>query len=269
MKFSDVIKTLCLCGCVFGGMCGDVGGMERRLEYQHNYSEDKYYEHLRNFLKKNISSVEDDSHTFFDVSKCRLFISDVMKHRVLSNLLEMSIPNDYFYIAIPLQETHEEYVRRLNDMLFLSSEKAVDFLKREGIDRRKMIDSFVDSFNNCDSQYLGCQLAITFRGVTLGSFKALEFFGWNISTTVAHPMDKFEEFMEMCNNLTNMRQLGADLIAFAYASGVETIKYSISDFEDMFGVVEDYYELLDIGDERTNAYGAIMTWRKNGCSSNF
>lgn len=27
MKFSGVIKTLCLCGCVFGGMCEDVAGM--------------------------------------------------------------------------------------------------------------------------------------------------------------------------------------------------------------------------------------------------
>ena len=28
MKFSDVIKTLCVCGCVFGSMCDDVRGME-------------------------------------------------------------------------------------------------------------------------------------------------------------------------------------------------------------------------------------------------
>ena len=27
MKFSDVIKTLCVCGCVFGSMCDDVRGM--------------------------------------------------------------------------------------------------------------------------------------------------------------------------------------------------------------------------------------------------
>ncbi len=29
MKFSDVIKTLCVCGCVFGSMCDGVRGMER------------------------------------------------------------------------------------------------------------------------------------------------------------------------------------------------------------------------------------------------
>ena len=28
MKFSDVIKTLCLCGCVFGSMCEDVVGVD-------------------------------------------------------------------------------------------------------------------------------------------------------------------------------------------------------------------------------------------------
>ena len=32
MKFSDVIKTLCVCGCVFGSICEDTRGME---DYRH------------------------------------------------------------------------------------------------------------------------------------------------------------------------------------------------------------------------------------------
>ena len=31
MRFFDVIKTLCVCGCVFGSMCDDVRGMDARV----------------------------------------------------------------------------------------------------------------------------------------------------------------------------------------------------------------------------------------------
>lgn len=33
MKFSDVIKTLCVCGCVFGSMCEDTRGMGKSNEH--------------------------------------------------------------------------------------------------------------------------------------------------------------------------------------------------------------------------------------------
>lgn len=43
MKFSDVIKTLCVCGCVFGSMCDGVRGMK---EHSMFYTLIMYPEHV-------------------------------------------------------------------------------------------------------------------------------------------------------------------------------------------------------------------------------
>lgn len=262
MKFSDVIKTLCVCGCcVLGGMCEDVRGMERYLDSKNCYNSNAFQGELCDFVNST-DLIPCYGNASFDMDECRSFLINTMRKGNLCSLLDITIPNEVFYLELPLRKMGKKNVISLNCMLWTSSEEAADLLQKRGINQRCLIDSFICNFDDCSSKYLGTELVIAFRGMILGSFKALEFFGWHMSTPIARPKNKFEEFIEL-NNMTNMNELAADLIAFAYASNLDTVIDSIDDFESMFGVIECTDDLLDIGDDRISAYGSIIRWRAN------
>lgn len=259
----NFVFGLMVYGCLAALSGGSVMAMQKYRPDRHRFGLNDNEGELCNFLKESVTSVKRSDQDFFDINKCRSFLKNTTGHEDYCSLLDITIPNEFFYLEAPLEDNKRPCVERLNRMLFASSGEAVGLLKSAGIDQNLLIDSFVNSsdFKNYTSEYLGTLLVIAFRGLNLGSFKALEFFGWHMSTLIARPKNRFEKFVEL-KQIANIQRFAADLIAFAYASNLHTVVDMIDDFEETFGVIHDIEELQDIGDERTEAYGSIIEWKK-------